>query len=352
MKEILVVELQPEMVIVDIGQQIGNINLRNKNVPFSDALSQWLMKMGVQSVWVESQPASTEVTVSNSQMLLNEAKQETPPRSPSNNSQSLYLGANTQASRSLIVYWQHYQRAAMFAGFGLLIGYLFATGWSTFGVYQSQIMAWVQPSPEPKDETSAEQQPIVEVAMDDMTEQRNTDVPAQGAVVAENSVISNLNTEPQLMISAQQQVQPISTTAETEIAPIEDVDDSTDLKTEQNNSDPVISDALLAKFSEAIEAVDEQGAKPATSMLNTTDLNALPRIDQIPPRVLAKIPPLEYSVHMYASENSKRWITLNGLVHREGDLLEDSLTLVEIAPQHIVLSFQGYDFTLRALTDW
>jgi general secretion pathway protein B len=76
------------------------------------------------------------------------------------------------------------------------------------------------------------------------------------------------------------------------------------------------------------------------------------RIDQLPASVLTQMPAMSFSAHMYASNPTDRWVRVNSRRLSEGDFIVEGLSIVEIAPENIVLSFKGEVFTMNALSDW
>jgi general secretion pathway protein B len=76
------------------------------------------------------------------------------------------------------------------------------------------------------------------------------------------------------------------------------------------------------------------------------------RIDQLPASVLTQMPAMSFSVHIYASNPLDRWVRVNGRRLSEGDEIANGLSIVEIAPEKIVLTFQGEVFSMNALSDW
>lgn len=64
------------------------------------------------------------------------------------------------------------------------------------------------------------------------------------------------------------------------------------------------------------------------------------------------LPPLRYSVHVYASLAEKRSIVLNGQSWKEGDSPLPDLVIEQIQQDVTVFSFNGKTFTLAALDDW
>lgn len=73
-----------------------------------------------------------------------------------------------------------------------------------------------------------------------------------------------------------------------------------------------------------------------------------------PAEVLAsdELPALRYSAHVYASEDDKRSITLNGQRYQEGDSPAPNLIIEQIQQDVTIFNFNGEVFTLDALEDW
>ncbi|CAI1520360.1 type II secretion system assembly factor GspB [Serratia fonticola] len=65
-----------------------------------------------------------------------------------------------------------------------------------------------------------------------------------------------------------------------------------------------------------------------------------------------ELAPLRYSAHVYASEDDKRSITLNGQRYQEGDSPAPNLTIEQIQQDVTIFNFNGEVFTLDALEDW
>lgn len=65
-----------------------------------------------------------------------------------------------------------------------------------------------------------------------------------------------------------------------------------------------------------------------------------------------ELPALRYSAHVYASEDEKRSITLNGQRYREGESPAPGLTIEQIQQDITLFSFNGEVFMLDALEDW
>ncbi|WON76404.1 type II secretion system assembly factor GspB [Serratia sp. UGAL515B_01] len=65
-----------------------------------------------------------------------------------------------------------------------------------------------------------------------------------------------------------------------------------------------------------------------------------------------ELPVLHYSAHIYASEDEKRSITMNGQRYKEGDSPAPNLTIEQIQQDVTIFDFNGEVFTLDALEDW
>ena len=126
------------------------------------------------------------------------------------------------------------------------------------------------------------------------------------------------------------------------------------LNEESSQSDVSVSPELMARFNAAVAALDskaEDGA-PAEEQTRVTVKDELPRVDQLPVRLLTRLPTMNFSAHMYASRPADRWVRVNGRQIGEGDWIADRVQIVNIEAQRVVLSFEGELFTMAALTDW
>ena len=121
---------------------------------------------------------------------------------------------------------------------------------------------------------------------------------------------------------------------------------------DQASNTSQISPDLLARFNAAIEELDNRDPEDFEPETKVNVHNDIQRVDQLPARLLTRLPSMIFSTHMYASNKSDRWVRVNGQELGEGDWIADEVQLVAIEPQRVVLSFQGELFTMSALTDW
>jgi len=124
------------------------------------------------------------------------------------------------------------------------------------------------------------------------------------------------------------------------------VSQNSDIKSPVSNSD------LLRRIQQAADEIDSRPASTPAEPVHVTDLNDLPRIDQLAPAVLTQMPGMSFSAHMYATNQLDRWVRVNGRRLSEGDFIVNDLQLLRIEPDKVVLSFRGNDFTMNALSDW
>ena len=107
--------------------------------------------------------------------------------------------------------------------------------------------------------------------------------------------------------------------------------------------------ALKDAFARAIE--DTQDTRPHQVTQGTKNSSYAQPIELLPDALLALIPDIKYQAHIYSSSPDKRWVKLNNRELYEGDSVGD-LRVLEITPEQTVLSFDDYEFSLKALQDW
>ena len=79
---------------------------------------------------------------------------------------------------------------------------------------------------------------------------------------------------------------------------------------------------------------------------NTLDVNDLPD------HVIRRLPEIQITAHIFASDPDLRMVNINGVSTREGDLVSDSLLLVEITEVGVVMDFDGYSYVMNIVEDW
>ncbi|MFT6269565.1 MAG: general secretion pathway protein B [Alphaproteobacteria bacterium] len=118
------------------------------------------------------------------------------------------------------------------------------------------------------------------------------------------------------------------------------------------SSNEALNPNLLRRIQAAAQDVDSQSSEPKPELVKVTDLNELPRIDQLSPAILTQMPAMSFSAHMYASNPRDRWVRVNSKRLGEGDVIANNVILRRIESEKVVLDYKGTEFTMNALSDW
>jgi general secretion pathway protein B len=126
------------------------------------------------------------------------------------------------------------------------------------------------------------------------------------------------------------------------------------LSPEDGQNDALLEQMLGEVQRQGLIPISPARAEPAprSTLSDEQARQNVVRIDQLPASILGQIPAMSFSAHMYASNPQDRWVRVNGRRLSEGDLIAENLSIVEIAPENIVLAFKGSTFTMNALSDW
>lgn len=328
---VAIAQLKPGMVILSITQQNGPVKIRKSGLVTSDAMVQGLMEMGVQEVEIDP-----EQTVEIAPKTQHRTQTQALLRGERDTNAQIDNTLSEQFNRSLFLptvqglpsVWKRYGKdAAVYAILivgGLCIGYTTATSSKWLRAFEPMPPARVVQTVPPQTATS----------------QAVLTQPQSESVQSEQD-IAQVNSQEEV-------VQPI----ETEL-------DGTALQEEgrivntQDDDNVQVSPELLARFNAAIEALDTQStSEPQTPEPEVTVHNELPRVDQLPVRLMTRLPTMNFSAHMYASRPRDRWVRVNGVQASEGDWIDGKVQIVNIEAQKVVLSFEDTLFTMAALTDW
>lgn len=106
-----------------------------------------------------------------------------------------------------------------------------------------------------------------------------------------------------------------------------------------------ISPELLNAFESAL-AEGEQGGSA-----DNLNRSVVPTLEQLAPVFKRSIPSFSYDGHQYSSRPQGRWIELSGVRLFEGERFE-GLTVLTIAPAHVVFVKDNQAFSQPALEDW
>jgi general secretion pathway protein B len=75
-------------------------------------------------------------------------------------------------------------------------------------------------------------------------------------------------------------------------------------------------------------------------------------VNNLPGRVVGKLPDIQITAHIFASDTTLRMVNINGVSTREGDLISNDLMLVEITESGVVMDFEGHAYVINILEDW
>ncbi len=93
-----------------------------------------------------------------------------------------------------------------------------------------------------------------------------------------------------------------------------------------------------------------QRANPALD--RKAQLEKLPLLSELSPQRQQAIPSIDFSLHVYSSDQGTGFVTLNGQRRRPGDQVAPGLRLEKIVDEFIVLSYKGGEFRLLSLNSW
>jgi len=109
-----------------------------------------------------------------------------------------------------------------------------------------------------------------------------------------------------------------------------------------------VSEDLLAKFQHALTDEQQNQADTAEQQSASSEVRSLM---DMPASFQDQIPNLQFEQHIYASDG-EGWVKVNGRDRYEGDRISGELILSKIEPQQVILSYQGEQFSLPALSNW
>ena len=409
MSNIVAVEnLKPGMVIVQVTKQNGPVKIRKSGLVTSDAMVQGLSEMGVQELeidpeqTVEIAPAVQHRT--QTQALLRGQHDTTAKFDKSLNEQfnrSLFLPTVEGLPSAWKVYGKQIATFAIVIAGGLALGFTAATrdNWWPVNTSNAEIAKLdsvstpanqrdnnaASPSNTPSataaegNASSSEQR---QPSQQPNGQTQGTQIAAQNTADQNASNQSNVNdfpvnqstgnagsinyAQPQNMSSTPNYQQGYNETGGVNTAQTTNRYGNT--QTTTNNSDDYegrvlnessdqgnvsVSPELLARFNKAVEALDAKAeSAPAENETRVTVRDDIPRVDQLPVRLLTRLPSMNFSAHMYASRPADRWVRVNGRQMGEGDWIADKVQIINIEAQRVVLSFEDELFTMAALTDW
>lgn len=342
--------LKPGMVIVQITRQNGPVKIRKSGLVSSDAMVQGLAEMGVQEVEIDP-----EQTVEVAAPVHHRTQTQALLRGEHDTSAKLDHSLSDQFNRSLFLptvqslpsVWKIYGKQALTFAIvilgGLCIGFTAATVSRWWSVFESTPRQSVQVVDSATPQQQAAGNDAEAIAAEN---NRAEPEPAQQTATANNvkTVAEPATQRANAQAGGQPagRTQPASEAIQSEGRVLNEP--------ERNNVD--VSPELMARFNKAVEAMDDEASQRAEPETKVTVHDNMPRVDQLPVRLLTRLPTMNFSAHMYASQKEDRWVRVNGIQLMEGDWIDERVQIVNINAQHVVLSFEDTLFTMAALTDW
>lgn len=383
-------DLKPGMVIVRITQQNGPVKIRKSGLVSSDAMVEGLAEMGVQEIeidpdqTVEIAPASTASTGHRTQtQALLRGQHDTSAKFDKTLSdqfnRSLFLPTVQGLPSMWKVYTKEFAIYTLIVVGGLCIGFTLATRGVWWPSVTASIVQGIQVEEVSSvDTTEINKQVNTDAISQTLAGEAGADKPVEALENSAPLALSNTSTThvdelvPSLnaekTVNQNTDLRPTVAVNETEVesdslakaqtdtkqdsAPDSVFDEGKVLNSQENNNIEV-SPELMARFNQAVASLDTKAQnddfEPETKV---TVRDSLQRVDQLPVRLLTRLPSMSFSAHMYASRADDRWVRVNGKQLSEGDWIDDKVQIVNIEAQRVVLGFEQELFTMAALTDW
>lgn len=112
---------------------------------------------------------------------------------------------------------------------------------------------------------------------------------------------------------------------------------------------------LIAAFETALKDVEyEQSANQQVTSAKLDPIprpsnQQIPKYGDLPASVQLQVPEFNINAHVYSTEPSNRWLSVDGVELQQGDMIKNKLTIVEIRPRDIVLEIDGEQFRVPAI---
>ncbi|NMH59335.1 general secretion pathway protein GspB [Alteromonas ponticola] len=359
-ERVLIENVKPGMVISRITQQNGPVSIQKSGLVSSDSMVQGLAEMGVLEVEIDPDltvQLAPKVSYQTQTQALLRGQHDTAAKAVS----SMDNAVSDQFNRSLFLptvqsmpsVWQQYTKNAALYLFivvgGLAMGFSVGSAerwWPALTASFSE----AQPAKTASADNVVEQPAKDAEQTDPLSTDTQKDKPASPS--ATTTAARQKGTESAL---PQTQQSDMGQSEERPAAPITKSEPAYEGKVlnEPAEKNVDVSPELMARFNEAVKALDTEKqtqAPPPKSKVNVH--SDVPRVDQLPVRLLTRLPSMNFSAHMYASNPQDRWVRVNGKQLGEGDWITDRVQIVNIEGQRVILNFEDELFSMAALTDW
>lgn len=385
--------LLPGMVIVQVTKQNGPVKIRKSGLVTSTDMIQGLIEMGIQEVQIDpTQTVEIETPVVQSSLTLQllQSGSGMPNRQDKQSHDQFNRSLFLPSVQDIPSAWQFYARRYALLTLTILCG--FALGYAvayvpnilslrsplviadappTEGLKSGSAEANISESTTnlnelPTEKVAPVSTPVgtIPVAIEDSTAQDSDVATTQVVVQPQATQVITATT----LVDSQSSVNsPVSQNIESaqSMAP----------SSQPNKAvEPQLSPELVKRFENVIKQMDKEAASgnslaepieritsndsqirrspaltPPTSETRSQDV---PRIDQLPAWVMNELPSMSFSAHMYSSDPAERWVRVNGQRMLEGALIDNKVRIVQIASQHVILNYQGHEFSMLSMTDW
>lgn len=349
----------PGMTIVQVTAQNGPVRIKKSGLITSDAMIQGLIEMGVQEIEYDPQQ-TVEICVEDTLVTTEQTPTQALLRGQyDTRAQKTDSAISDQFNRSLFLptvngmpgQWQRLVKP-------LLTGLLLAVGGGATGYFLAvgpTMLEQLLTAPDTGHQRVASQTILnnaaptpqnTSEAVSTLEAERVEQLPAAEQNIAQASgqpVQSNVTS-----VTGTESEPAIPEAAGT---PLAQAASGTDNATEK----VAVSPELMARFNKVLtdlEKEEEQGIEPTASETVVNVYDDIQRVDQLPARLLTRLPAMDFSAHMYASAPADRWVRVNGSDKGEGDWIADRVQIVNIEAQRVILRFEDEVFSMTALTDW
>ena len=377
--------LVPGMVIVQVTKQNGPLKIRKSGLVTSVEMIQGLIEMGIQEVQIDpTQTVEIETPVVHSSATLQllqsgsgiQNRQDSQLHDQFN--RSLFLPSVQDIPSAWQVYAKRYTLllAMMLGGFalGFAIAYLpnVLSLRSPLVVTDGHLTSTTAANVEVHNDVELQYAVSASDATLIESEQKNEPVVNQSLPLAAEpvqKVPKELTPVVQVPVVQQtKQTKPVKQDIEPAI-----VQENVQPKGEPEPQ-PQLSPELLKRFETVIKQMDKEAANGQSTSESLDRFNQadsqiqrspvltppthqsgsqnVPRIDQLPAWVMNELPSMSFSAHMFASNPADRWVRVNGQRMLEGDVIDNKVRIIQIASQHVILNYQGHEFSMMAMTDW
>ena len=350
MKTIAIQDAQPGMMITRVTQQNGPVKIQKSGLITSQTMIQGLIEMGVQEI--EYDPDQTvEICLDDEQQVVSTPTQALLRGQFDSQARKADAAINEQFNRSLFLptvnglpaWWQRALKPVALYG---LLGF----GGLACGFVLAKLPVWYETivSPAP-----IAQQPVA-MPVPETTTGQQTSTPQQTSL--NDSPVAQ--TEPEQTEKSEAIAQGEYTAATLPGPAAESIASESVVDENIINADPddnvSVSPELMARFNKVLSDLEKEdsGEEPVPTQPKVTVHDDIKRIDQLPARLLTRLPTMDFSAHMYATVPRDRWVRVNGQDKTEGDWIDDRVQIVNIEAQRVVLRFEGEVFAMTALTDW